>query len=851
MFGRAKRMEIQRNKELASFGITIDGVRGTAGYGSFLACLAKAAIIFLVCSGTVTGFCDAFELEYNKTAVILFTAAAACIMSLLYYNKKTFYFGYSVLFVLFAVELFRYYVYVNSGFQAIMNTLRQAYADKLGLSYVRNAEEMLENRYVTITVAAIFIVIFITILLNITVSRYMNFPETAGIAFIILELPLYIGYKPPLLSIVAVMAGCIATGILQNGAYMRMVVPSRKHSEYIYSSLFGKNSFTTRGSIKGMALVTAAALLFSFFLCVFSVVIYDRPGERAEQGSAKEAVDDKIKILVQNGIWGFFDRYDSVNGLYRGALGGVSSVNPDFRTDLVVSYTPYSTSTLYLAGYKGTSYSGSNWYNYAIYDSTGLQSYFADDVDRMEDTVNETFFRQSEDRGKIEISYIDFVSGEMLPYVSLRNSVAAVDSPFFSKSEGALADRLSQVHGTVSTEFVPLFIEESDYDNGMAGLGCDISRIPEKGSDYNRYIRNICTEVPTALDGYLEEFCAVRNNFGIDLSIAGKRRGINTVNAGAVNAERISACRAIAQLFEDEYPYTLSPGKTPANEDFVGYFLKEQKRGYCAHFASAAVMLLRHMGIPARYIEGYCVPYALALKNGTVLEVPEEEWYTGEPRANTEKRTVAVEVSDYYAHAWVEVYLEGIGFVPFEVTPASNEAIPSGISGGGLRSFFSRLMNVDLGIGIPGDDTISFDNNISEIPVQETATAGKSVILLPALLVAAAVLAVWLLVLLIRYIRKRLMLGRLYRNGSFDRLIYIDYNELASFAKKKGFTTEENPLPAELGERLSEITGDKKALELTRYAEKILYSETPSDAAGYTAFKNGTDELKKTLKNLK
>ena len=76
MFGRAKRMEIQRNKELASFGITIDGVRGTAGYGSFLACLAKAAIIFLVCSGTVTGFCDAFELEYNRTAVILFTAAA-------------------------------------------------------------------------------------------------------------------------------------------------------------------------------------------------------------------------------------------------------------------------------------------------------------------------------------------------------------------------------------------------------------------------------------------------------------------------------------------------------------------------------------------------------------------------------------------------------------------------------------------------------------------------------------------------------------------------------------------------------------------------------------------------------
>lgn len=92
--------------------------------------------------------------------------------------------------------------------------------------------------------------------------------------------------------------------------------------------------------------------------------------------------------------------------------------------------------------------------------------------------------------------------------------------------------------------------------------------------------------------------------------------------------------------------YTEAPGQLPegiANEgDFLDYFLLESQQGYCAYFATAFVLLARAEGIPARYVEGFCVP------------VTEDKRMT---------------VTSGMAHAWAEAYLEGIGWIPFEPTP--------------------------------------------------------------------------------------------------------------------------------------------------------------------------------------
>ena len=63
----------------------------------------------------------------------------------------------------------------------------------------------------------------------------------------------------------------------------------------------------------------------------------------------------------------------------------------------------------------------------------------------------------------------------------------------------------------------------------------------------------------------------------------------------------------VKSYLERHTDYSLSPGKLPRGKDFIEYFLYENKRGYCAHYASAATMIFRAMGIPARYVEGYAV----------------------------------------------------------------------------------------------------------------------------------------------------------------------------------------------------------------------------------------------------
>jgi len=109
--------------------------------------------------------------------------------------------------------------------------------------------------------------------------------------------------------------------------------------------------------------------------------------------------------------------------------------------------------------------------------------------------------------------------------------------------------------------------------------------------------------------------------------------------------------KAIEQfLSKTDYTYTLSPPATPRGRDFVEYFLFDLKKGYCTYYASAMVMLLRSIGIPARYVEGYVLP--------------------SRPGSNS-----TYNVTNERAHAWAEAYFEGIGWLQFEPTPQYNSIL--------------------------------------------------------------------------------------------------------------------------------------------------------------------------------
>ncbi|WP_192930121.1 DUF4129 domain-containing transglutaminase family protein [Alkaliphilus pronyensis] len=100
----------------------------------------------------------------------------------------------------------------------------------------------------------------------------------------------------------------------------------------------------------------------------------------------------------------------------------------------------------------------------------------------------------------------------------------------------------------------------------------------------------------------------------------------------------------IEEYLRENYTYNLEAPHTPIGEDFIQHFLFNSKEGYCTYFASSMTIMLRSIGIPARYVEGYKMPDEL-----------DGEYYL---------------VRQLNAHAWVEAYFDSIGWVTFEPTPA-------------------------------------------------------------------------------------------------------------------------------------------------------------------------------------
>lgn len=122
----------------------------------------------------------------------------------------------------------------------------------------------------------------------------------------------------------------------------------------------------------------------------------------------------------------------------------------------------------------------------------------------------------------------------------------------------------------------------------------------------------------------------------------------------AAQDNRYDAAAAVAEFLQSRYTYTLKTRVPPPGAEFTDDFLFGTRRGYCVHFATAMTVLLRSSGIPARYVQGYG---------------------PGTPVPGSAPQRYTITAGD--AHAWVEVYLPGAGWVPFDPTPAAAAASAS------------------------------------------------------------------------------------------------------------------------------------------------------------------------------
>lgn len=103
--------------------------------------------------------------------------------------------------------------------------------------------------------------------------------------------------------------------------------------------------------------------------------------------------------------------------------------------------------------------------------------------------------------------------------------------------------------------------------------------------------------------------------------------------------------RAIESWLRENVRYNEAISAPPANVDAVEWLLFDAQEGYCTYFATAMIVMLRNLGIPARLAAGFS---------------------QGEPAPASSQFVVR----ERDAHTWVEVYFPGYGWINFEPTAA-------------------------------------------------------------------------------------------------------------------------------------------------------------------------------------
>lgn len=118
--------------------------------------------------------------------------------------------------------------------------------------------------------------------------------------------------------------------------------------------------------------------------------------------------------------------------------------------------------------------------------------------------------------------------------------------------------------------------------------------------------------------------------------------------------------RQIDEVFSIMAAYDVNPGSTPGDKDFAEYFLFDNHKGFCVHFATTAALLYRMCGYPSVYIEGYAVP-------ASAFEQMENGAYQAR-------------IDGSMGHAWCRVYDEKEGWENREHTPTNpgRTEIPEG-----------------------------------------------------------------------------------------------------------------------------------------------------------------------------
>nr|MBQ4318892.1 transglutaminase domain-containing protein [Clostridia bacterium] len=302
----------------------------------------------------------------------------------------------------------------------------------------------------------------------------------------------------------------------------------------------------------------------------------------------------------------------------------------------------------------------------------------------------------------------------------------------------------------------------------------------------------------------------------------------------------------VIDYLSENYTYSLTPIEpTRKKQSALDAFLADTKQGYCVQFATSAAMILRSVGIPTRYVEGYIA---------------------SDFTRNTDKERIAnysATVHDYDAHAWIEVWVEGFGWMQYEVTPSYYDS---------MYKPLTTSISTSRPSGSYTEEPYYEEEPIEETPVSEpeyTIDFSMFIPLIIALIVLAVIGVIVMLLLRFRE-RSRLMterrldiLGRAMASPDrFEAMVLA--RDIGGYIMQllghRGLAPETGELPGEFARRVESTLGEfeekhrkKKPLDLAAVLEEteeadfgeVMHSMQKAEFAG-----NNTVISSEELKNM-
>lgn len=562
--------------------------------------------------GVVLGLALTYEIELNYVLLVVGTIVIGLLITAAWELPISRMITWPVLFGIYLLAGIVFHNSIFSGLLGFYNSyagyINEYYGTKVSLAAIEPVSA------VSYLITLLFAAFLIGAILSLGTIRSLDGRVTALLFGVIFILALAVGELPAMPSFLMMLFVLIGTFSLQYSRY-RESLSVRTVTVKMSNSAFGMLRWQT-------SVVIAALFLLLLPVSRFMLGPAFTDGYEA-QSQIREDIrnGDLLKSLetfwkkVTRGEWDWLP-VDIIrsSGVHGGKLSNVKEVRDYNETHLYLDISSDLKAPLYIRGYVGSNYTGSGWRELSDkqneeglatgMDLISLSSQYYQVLENLYNSGDESVARRD-----LVISDVDANSAfSYIPYgTSLVDFTAGEPFDAYPKQE---TDR----------EIFSMYYMNTQRLSNIQKLETAGSYETQDAS-YRAFADSVYLSLPTkGLDSFYEEY-------------SGKK--FTSI------ADCVSFVRS---TLEAHASYTKTPGSTPRGNDYVEYFLYENKQGVCTHFASAAVLLFRLYGIPARYVEGYLV-------------------------RDLESGNGAQAIMDEAAHAWAEIYVKGVGWIPIEVTP--------------------------------------------------------------------------------------------------------------------------------------------------------------------------------------